>query len=431
VVLVHPVRAWHANPGSVDPSSVLCPVYDTISEEEETRFSHRPFNAARFVPRPHGMELSQFLHRSADNLREALLARAFTQDPTPALYVYGIRYHPPPDVAEAIEPAKRRNEYLLLGLVGVLDLDGTTPREVALHERTFSDRIEERVALADATGMNFAPIMMGYNLPEHRLNDRLEELLGLDRRLLAFDSSVPPVVTAELNGTSHLLWKLDEPGAVRSIQRELEGTRLLVLDGHHRFTAAMQRHQAGRRTRPLVMLVEGGDRALQLLPWHRVLDGDVVAPHSVVGMMERTFPNYRRLGTGIAVERVIDHLNEMGTSRRRGFLVATPDATIEVPGPTSDDVGADFDLLHTFLEGALGLDPHSLVFVRSPRIALQEAAATVSTPAGTAFLLPGITERGVEERAFGRGQLMAPKSTMFLPKVAEGVIFAPADGAGG
>lgn len=430
MVHILPVRAWHPDPRKVDPSSLLCPVYDTVSEDEEARFSHRPFNAARFVPRPHGMELPQFLRRSSDNLAEALRAGAFVQDPSPALYVYGVRYRPPPDIAEAIEPEKRRNEYLLLGLVGVLNLDSTAPGEVALHERTFSDRVDERIALADATGMSFAPIMMGYNLPDHRLNDRLEELLGLDRRLLAFDSLVPPVVSANLDGTSHLLWKIDAPPAVRSVQRELEETRLLVLDGHHRFTAAMKRHREGRQTRPLVMLVEGGDRALQLLPWHRVLDGDVVPSPQLVSAMERKFTGLRRLAGRLSVENAIGHLHDMAAGRRRGFLLVTADSAFEVPGPSSEDVGADFDVLHTFLERDLGVDPHRLGFVRSPRLALQDAAATVSAPAGTAFLLPGITERGVEQRAFGQGQLMAHKSTMFLPKVAEGVVFAPADGVG-
>jgi uncharacterized protein (DUF1015 family) len=430
MVLLLPVRAWHPDPGTVDPSSVICPVYDTVSEEEEVRFSHRRFNAARFVPRPHAMALPQFLRRSVEHLGEALRAGAFRQDPSPALYVYGIRYQPPPDITEAIEPAKRRKEYLLLGLVGVLDLDRLSPGEVALHERTFSDRVEERVALSDATEMSFAPIMAGYNIADHRLNDRLEELLGLDRRLLAFDSSVPPVVSASLDATSHLLWRLDDPIAIRAVQRELESARLLILDGHHRFTAARKRHENGYRTTPLVMLVEGGDRALQLLPWQRVLDGDVVPPGDILEAMKRAFPTYRSLGSEVSVSTAIQHLHDMGSQGRRGFLIVTPDSAFEVPGARSDDVGADFDLLHAFLEKDLGLDPHSLEFVRSPRRAYEMAAATVTGPAGTALLLPGISERGVEERAFRRGQLMAHKSTMFLPKVAEGVLFAPIDGVG-
>lgn len=430
MVELFPVRAWHADSRAIDPDSVVCPVYDTVSDSEQTRFGSRRFNAARFVPRPHGMPLEQFLLASVGHLGEALHAGAFVQDPNPSLYVYGVRYRPPGDVAETIEPSNRRSEYLLLGLVGVLDLDRIGHGEVALHERTFSDRVDERVALSDATGMNFAPIMAGYNIPDHRLNNRIEELLGLDRRLLAFDSTIPPVVSARMNGTSHLLWRLDDPAAIRSVQAELEGARLLILDGHHRFTAAAKRHHEGQRTMPLVMLVEGGDRALQVLPWHRVLPGDAVAPEGVVNAARDAFPGTRTLGPAPSIERALGHLHEMTAHHRRGFLLLAPDAAFEVPGPADGDVGSDFDLLHSFLEEQLGVDPHELEFIRSPRQAFERAAATSNVSAGTVFLLPGLTEKGIEERAFGRGLLMAHKSTMFLPKVAEGVIFAPVDGVG-
>ncbi len=412
----------------MDPDSVVCPVYDTLSPADEAKFGVRRFNAAGFVPRPHGIPLEQFLLASVGHLGEALHAGAYVQDPTPGFYVYGIRYRPPTDILETIEPDRRRAEYLLLGLVGVLDLDRVGHGEIALHERTFPDRVEERVALADATGMNFAPIMAGYNVPDHRLNNRLEELLGLDRSLLAFDSTTAPVVSARMNGTNHLLWRVDDPSALREIEKELVGVRLLILDGHHRFTAAVTRHHEGQPTRPLVMLVEGGDRALQLLPWHRVLPGDVVAPEAVLGSARETFSATVSLGPTHSVESAVARLHEMTAQHRRGFVLASPEGFLEVPGEPSEDVGADFDRLHQFLEQELNLDPHELEFLRSPRRALESAAA--SSPRGTAFLLPGLTEAGVEERAFGQGRLMAHKSTMFLPKVAEGVVFAPVDGVG-
>ena len=425
-----PVRAWHPDPGVVDPDSVVCPVYDTVSDAEQSRFSSKRFNAARFVPRPHGMGLEQFLLASVGHLGEALRAGAYVQDASAGFYVYGIRYHPPSDIAETIDPAERRSEYLLLGLVGALDLDRIGHGEVALHERTFADRVDERMAVSDATGMNFAPIMAGYHSPDHRLNNRTEDLLGLDRRRLEFDSAKPPLVSARLNGTTHFLWRLDDPETIRSIQSDLEGARLLVLDGHHRFTAAAKRHHEGQLTMPLVMLVEGGDRALHVLPWHRVLSGEEVAPEGVVDAVRETFSGTENLGTAPSVERAIGELQQMSVHHRRGFLLVAPGLMLKVPGREGGDVGADFDLLHAFLEEQLGLDPHDLEFVRSPRKAIDMAAATPATPGGTAFLLPGLSARGIEERAFGKGLLMAHKSTMFLPKVAEGVVFAPVDGVG-
>jgi uncharacterized protein (DUF1015 family) len=426
MVELRPIRGWHPDPLRVDSDQLVCPVYDTLSESELARFSKHPHNAARFVPRPHGMTTEQFVRRASDRLQEALSAGAYVQDARPAFYVYGIRYVPPPDIFEIIEPEHQRHEYLLLGLVGTLPFESNGHAQVAMHERTFEDRVEERIALTEATGMNFAPIMAGYHLPDHRLNDHLERYLGLHRRSLAFESRVAPVAEAVLEGTRHRLWRIDEPAEVEQIAKMVRELRLLILDGHHRYTAAARRFHAGHPAVPLTMLVEGQDRALRVLPWHRVLPWNCVPFDSVSVSLRREFPEGTSLVPRPTVEAALERLRSFHRLGHRGFLAVGPDGMVEVHGPPSHDVGADFDLLHTFLEDRLGIDPHDLEFVRSPRHALARATERP----GTAFLLSGMTEKGIEERAFGSGRVMAHKSTMFLPKVVEGMLFAPADRAG-
>jgi len=172
------------------------------------------------------------------------------------------------------------------------------------------------------------------------------------------------------------------------------------------------------------MLVEGQDRALRLLPWHRILPTTAASCESLVAAARREFPVVLDLETRFTVTVAIERLRAMHRDHRRGFVLHHRDRTVEVHGPDSEDVGADFDLLHSFLEDRLGVDPHELEFVRSPRRALDR----VADGSATAFLLPDLTEQGIEDRAFGQGTVMAHKSTMFLPKVAEGMLFAPADG---
>lgn len=424
------VRAWHPNPGHSDPNQLICPVYDTLSEEEQARFGSRPFNAAGFVPRPRHLPLGEFLERAVANLEAARGAGAYSRDPTPSFYVYGIGYVPPPDILETIELAHRRSEYLLLGLVGALNFDRLKHGEVALHEHTFPDRVGERVALTDATGTTFAPIVAGYHQPDHHLNARLERWLGIDRRNMAFHGEHPPIVEATLDGTSHRLWRIDEPALIEELREEMRALRILILDGHHRFTAAAKRHYAGRASSPLVMLVNGEDRALQVLPWHRVLPARILSPEQLLLAAERETSFSVRAAGAVSVESAIARLQEMTQHHRRGFLIVGADALYEVNGEPSEDVGADFDQLHGFLEDRLGVDPAGLEFVRSPRQAIERVGKSIADPlVGTGLLLPSMTERGIERRAFDIAVVMAHKSTMFLPKVAEGVLFAPADGA--
>jgi hypothetical protein len=429
MVALQPVRAWHPAASDDAADRLVCPVYDTLSDAELERFAGAsPFNAAGFVPRPRSLELTAFLQEARTRLTAALDAGAFLQDPTPSYYVYGIQYVPPPDILEALDPEGRRPEYLLLGVVGALDLGRLAHGQVALHERTFPGRVAERVALTDETGMTFAPILAGYHSTDHRLNDRIERLLGVHRRGLAFEGSRPPTVTATLGGTRHRLWRIDDPAEIAELRAEMEPLRLLILDGHHRFTAAARRTYEGRPTAPLVMVVDGADRALLLLPWHRIVPPEVVEPERLLQEARMGFPRVRELPRAADVPGAIAHLRSMRAAGRRGFLIVSGGRAVEVGGPPSDDAGADFDLLHSFLNESLEIDGERLLYVRSPRGAIEGATESDHMRAGSAVLMPGLSAHGVEVRAFERAEVMAEKSTMFLPKVAEGMLFAPADG---
>ncbi len=427
LVELSPVRAWFP-PGTTYPATrLVCPVYDTLSEQDFQEYGSRRYNAASFVPRPATLSIPEFVATAPLKLRSAIQAGAFVQDAAPAFYVYGIQYSPPTDILESLPPEHRRREYLLLGLVGCLDLARQGADDIALHERTFADRVGERAALTEATGMHFAPILAGYTLPDHSINDLLETTLGLDRRNLSFGGGVEPLVEAELAGSFHRLWRIGDPRIMEDVGRTLAQLRLLVLDGHHRFTAARLRARRGLPSAPLAMLVENRDRALMLMPWHRVVPAGLLRLPDVLTKARSSFPSVVELPAGLSVEGALSELDAMGTRRERGFLVLGPDGGARVVGPRSADGGFDFDLLHEFLEGRFHLDPHAFSFERSTRSALEAIRRPDRRErGGVAFLLPRLSAEAVEERAFRTRRMMAHKSTMFLPKVAEGVVFAPA-----
>jgi len=128
------------------------------------------------------------------------------------------------------------------------------------------------------------------------------------------------------------------------------------------------------------------------------------------------------------VTGALDRLRALRRRDDRGFLMVSGGRAVEVVGTPSRDAGADFDQLHAFLDETLEVARDRIRFVRSPREALDAVRAAPPAASDTAVLLPPLDARGVEARAFERGEVMAEKSTMFLPKVAEGILFAPADG---
>ncbi|MCI4353632.1 MAG: DUF1015 domain-containing protein [Thermoplasmata archaeon] len=420
-----PFRAYH--PADPAASELISPVYDTLSDAELRRFSRTPHNAAGFVARPSTLTLAEFLQKAPDRLRSAFRAGAYVQDSKAALYVYGIRYSPPPDVLEALPPDSRRSEYLLLGLVGALDLTRTPEDLIARHEDAFPERIEERVRLTEATGMHFAPIMAGYTLPSHAINDLLEKCLGLDRRGMSLEGTAAPLVRATLDGTEHRLWRLEDPDVGGQLARMLAPLRILILDGHHRYGAARTLfHRDRPGSSPLVMLVESRDRALHLLPWHRAVAPGTVSTEALVARAGSRFVSVRPLASAASIPELIEELGRMSRRNFRGFLAVGPAGVWAFRGTDSADGGYDFDLLHGYLTEEFHGDPHDFGVFRSPRQAIE----AIQSPSGgwsggVAFLLPRLREEAIEERAFSSGRVMAHKSTMFIPKVAEGVLFAP------
>lgn len=427
MVQLIPVRAYHPDPAKVDPSSVACPVYDVLNDADHARYDSMPYNAATFTSRPDSLDVPAFLQRAERKLEEAIQGGAFQRDETPSLYVYGIKYTPTPDVWETFPESQRRKGYLLLGVVGALDPAGREDGSIALHERTFPDRVEERVRLTDTTHMHFAPIMAGYTIEDHRVNDTLERALGLDRREMVLDGRERPLVETTIDGAVHRLWRLRDPEIVARIQALLKPVRVLILDGHHRFTAALTRRRSGKPDLPLAMLVEGGDRALLLLPWHRVLPARALTYDAFV---RRAVPRFAEIGRSDgtpSVEGALERLRAIRGRGRRGFVAVGPEGMTTVTGDPSADEGRDYEMLHQILEDEMHIDPHDMTFVRSPREALRRIAEGGKDPGGVAFLIPPLTEGGVEHTTFELGKVMTQKSTMFLPKVAEGVIFAPED----
>ncbi len=427
MVELEPVRAWHPNPSNISANQLVCPVYDTVTIDDYDRFAAKRYNAVRFVSRREGSSSEEFVEEAKAQLERALAAQAYVQDSSRALYVYGIGYTPPTDLAETFPVAARRSEYLLLGVVGTLPLGSKERSDVAPHERTFADRVDERIRLTDATGMHFAPILAGYRMPDHRLNDTLERILGLDRRKLSFRAKRAPVVKAAFDGTTHRLWRVEDPQEIREIQELLGRVRLLILDGHHRYAAANARRHAGKPSAPLLMAVEYGDRALILRPWHRVLSSNLVSWPRFESAARSYFAETRPVPEGLSVEGLVHEVNDFPVESRRGCIAVGASGGLRLSNPRTARED-DFDVVHAFLEKELGIRAEQPTFVRSPRRALERLGSSAAATSGIAVLMPSIDPVAVEERAFRDRQVMVQKSTMFLPKVADGIIFAAASG---
>src|SRR5262249_2011127 len=136
------------------------------------------------------------------------------------------------------------------------------------HERTQPGPREDRLRLTRATRLNLSPIFALHPGDAWQyLEPALEDLWG--------------EVTDD-DGTTHRVWRVDDPAVHDAIASELEPSELLIAGGHHRYgpSRAYQREvgEGGPADYVLMALVSLEDPGLTVFPTHRLVSGLVDDP---------------------------------------------------------------------------------------------------------------------------------------------------------
>lgn len=137
------------------------------------------------------------------------------------------------------------------------------------HEHVMPGPVEDRLSLLRATATHLSAIYGTIAGPCEPLRD-----------LLARTAQTPaPFEVHDGEGVIHRMWSID---ADVPIDRWVADERLLIADGHHRYTTALayrdERHAAdgsGPWDGILTLLVDAGSQDVPVLPYHRVqLEGE-------------------------------------------------------------------------------------------------------------------------------------------------------------
>jgi len=271
MVTIKPFKTTFINPQLSQRNRLVCPVYDTIDETEYARYGSEENNIINVTTRKTGVDSEEFIANAKKCLDRFFDEHILVERAGPALYIYGIRYTLPENILGQIPEIARRNIYFAFGLVGLVKVEELGRGSIVGHERIFKKHTIERYNLMKACGMNFSPIVCEYNMPGHEINNILEDYLGFKRPDLVLREERPPLVDLELKGTRHLLWEITETEIIGKIQQLMKDENVLILDGHHRYNAANELRIKDGVDHTMMMFMEGGDRAVLLLPWHRVV----------------------------------------------------------------------------------------------------------------------------------------------------------------
>jgi len=426
MVIIKPFKTTILNPGIPDLNKLICPVYDVIDKTEYDNYGNNSNNIIHLTTRNNSVDSVEFIDKAKKNLTRLFTEGILKESKHPALYIYGIRYSLPDDMMRDVPGTGERNIYFAFGLVALVKIEHPGKGNIVGHENIFEKNSIERSELMKACLMNFAPIVSEYIMSGHGINIILEDYLGFKRPELVLRDDRPPLVDLTLHNTRHLLWEISDIEVIRNIQELMSDKKLLILDGHHRFSAARRLSKQDGIDYTMMMLMEGGDRALLLLPWHRCIRN---YNHDMLNtQLDRFFNIIWKGDQNDEFNRILHTKDDkfdvrIGFYNKKTFSVirAHRDKVIQLSDKLGEKTGLDYLSLNEWIiEPCIdGNKEDNIVFTDS----VSDAALKVDGQGfNAAFLMRPLTIKDVEYKAHVEMKNFPQKSTLFLPKVAEGII---------
>ena len=394
---VEPLIALHydlAKVGGLQP--VAAPPYDVIDAALRAELlGQSPYNVVEVdLPQNGG---DPYEH-AASVLKSWNDEGIVVRDEEPALWALAQDYTGP--------DGRRRTRHGVFARVKVEDYG---PGRIRPHERTHPGPKEDRLRLTRATKANLSPIFSLYDDPSNAAWGALNSHLGGD----------PWGEVTDPDGTVHKLWRVSDAEAIDAFKTALDGTELLIADGHHRYeTARVYQQEQPSAEYVLMCLVALQDEGLTVFPTHRLaVDADMDALRTALDRDWTTEPR-DTLSIGYYTG------GELTTLYLKDWAIA--DAALKgKPEPYRRLDTAVLEAL--LLKGALGLSEDDISHLHGLDYARDEAQAREKVDNGeadAAFLMTGTPVDRVRDVA-AAGENMPPKSTYFYPKVLTGMVFNP------
>lgn len=199
-----------------DISSLTCPPYDVITEEEQIALLKKsPYNAVR-LELPCGEEP----YVAASKTLEDWITRGILRtDMDEGIYICEDEFTGSDGCVK-----KRR------GIICRVKLEEPESKIVIPHENTIAVDIDDRFALISATKCNFSPIFALYSDRTKITKNRVDLLSKTCApRYNFFDGEV-----------SHKMWVINDQIAINAIREDFTDRKLFIADGHHRYETALR-----------------------------------------------------------------------------------------------------------------------------------------------------------------------------------------------
>jgi uncharacterized protein (DUF1015 family) len=414
---VLPLRALHYDPATAgDFNDLVAPPYDVIDAAGRALLAGRSPNNVVAVDLPQGDDPYAEAARIWDEWRRTGIV---VQDGADALW---------PLVQEYDAPDGRRVRRQ--GFFCRVRIEEYGAGRIRPHERTHPGPKEDRLRLTRATKTNLSPIFALHSDPEGTAWTALE----------AVKPAEPFAQVTDDEGTTHTLWRVDDPAALDAVRSAVDGVELLIADGHHRYETARAYADEiggdGPHRYVLMALVALEDPGLLVFPTHRMLTG--LSPDQYEPLAEALRRDFEleEISRDELAPPAGDGPLQMGyldSHFRRAFrLTLKSQAIADAALPDMSEASRRLDtgvLEELILKRTLGMTDDDISHLSGLAYARDTEEVLAAIDAGTAdcaFVLRPTPVSLVREVA-AAGENMPPKSTFFHPKLLTGLLFNPLD----
>ncbi|MCK5219849.1 DUF1015 domain-containing protein [bacterium] len=409
---------------------LVSPPYDIISARDQQRFYRR--HANNIIRLELGKTASadtaerNRYSRARRTLNQWMASEVLLKESKPALYIQKTAY---------LDARGASREFT--GLITRVKLEPFSERKIFAHEKTFAGPKIDRLNLLRETGVGFSSIFSLYR-----------DLSGNISRVLTRAMQRAPVYDFnDWSGCRQRLWVITKPAIIADLQKIFQGKKLMIADGHHRYSTALAYQKEFARSGEdgsdsvMMCLTDTHDPGLTVWPVYRLIHGV-------------SKENWRRFWTEIKknfeIEKVDVSSGLPAVQTRRANEVKTPvigflgqerDSACLLKLKSGDFVTRIMDRIasHSRIYGRLdvvvlnllvledllgirpGEEPGRLTFSHD----LAEVRAAVNQGKVQAAFLPGLPNLKAIWDLARQGEIMPQKSTYFLPKLVTGLVMNP------
>jgi len=401
-----------------DISSLICPPYDIISEDERQKLiANNKYNLVR-LELPQGddkyAEAGMLYNRWLD---EGIIS----QDDKNCIYVYRETF------------TVFGEEKSFKGIICNVKLEEFEKGIVLPHENTLSKAKTDRFELMSATFANFSQIYSMYIDTDKTTSDILDRVVIKDADVTAVDQ----------DGIKHELWIIDDEDTISKLISDFDGRQLFIADGHHRYETALNfRNKLISENKIndncnanycMMFLVDMEDPGLVVFPTHRLVKNIVDFDEEKILSKLNKYYNIQKIFELDKLEDTLkkyinDHATVMYTGKDYAYLLFTNDIEdVKAINKGMSDYSCDLDVtvLHTLaLEKCLKMtkeDMANQTYLTYTRDISEAIESVKSGDYQCSFILNATKVSQIKDVA-NAGEKMPQKSTYFYPKLTTGLV---------